>query len=72
MLDTEGARQLLEHGVLGAIIVVQWVVIKYLFDKAFQRLNGIQKEVKSIRSFVVMDDPQEGEEEEDLDVGRRH
>lgn len=60
MSEVEAARTLLEHGVLGALVVLQFGVILWLIKRLTERVNGQARRLDIFeRTVVKSKDPDE-------------
>ena len=53
MIDADVARVLLEHGVLGALVLGQFGVIAWLIVRLTTRVNGQARRIDRIEATVV-------------------
>jgi hypothetical protein len=50
-----GTKELIEHGVLGAVIVLQSGLIYYLLQKLFERTNATNRRLDKLESTRYTD-----------------
>jgi hypothetical protein len=53
MNELDSARALLEHGVLGALVVLQFGIILWLIQRLTEKVNGQAKRIARVERQVI-------------------